>query len=383
MIDFSDRTFYKILEEQKQRVPNKYDKREGTSLIDTALRPESWEFENAYMLLRRIQDNGFMATAEDNAAIEYKAAERGQSRKAATYAVGEAVFDIEVGLDKRFSTINGADSVIFATTKFIARDEDGLYRYEAVCETAGISGNGYIGALLPISGEFGGNLNIARLEAITIPGEEQEDNDTLKQKYWESFSQKPYGGNIASYRTACLDIDGVGGVQVYPHWRGGGTVLCSIIDGSYSVPSATLLEIVQTAICPPEAGNDNPSANGYGIAPIGAAVTIGAPSPYTVNVSMTLTVKGGYSAETVKSGVRKSLEAYLLELRRNWGKALTRNVVEYPLSVEVAWAQYHTLSTEGVANVSGITLNGSAADISLTETSVLQQLPVLGAVVFN
>ncbi|MDR0819076.1 MAG: baseplate J/gp47 family protein [Oscillospiraceae bacterium] len=382
MIDFSDKTYYRILQEQEQRVPNKYDKREG-SLIDTALRPESWEFENVYLLLKRIQANGFMTTAEDNAAIEYRAEERGVHRDNANAAIGEAVFDIDVGTNKRFSTINGADSVIFNTQRFREVDSDGNYHYEVVSEKPGIVGNGYIGALLPITAEFGSNLHIATLVGILIPGEEAEDNASLKERYWDSFTQKPFGGNIAAYRAACLEIDGVGGVQIYPHWQGGGTVLCSIIDSTFSIPSDDLINIVQNVICPPEADDTNPSANGYGMATIGAQVTINKPEAFEVDVAMTLTVRGGYSVTTVQSAVTASVNAYLLDLRREWGKKLTRNVVEYPLSVEIAWVQFAVLRSEGVANVSGITLNGDTLDIALSETPELQQLPTLGTVTFN
>jgi len=255
MIDFSQKTFENILREQLQLIAKQYDKREG-SLIDTALRPEAWTLEQIYIALAQIQKNGFMVTATDPAAIDNRAIERGVIRDPATVATVETVFDIAVGLNKRFSTINGADSVIFRTTKLLLVDANGLYHYQAVAETPGIIGNNYSGSILPLSSEWGSSLKVARIEGVLIPGNEAEDDETVKRKYWESFNQQAYSGNIATYRQACLDIDGVGGVQVYPHWQGGGTVLCSIIDSTFSIPSSVLIELVQNTICPPEAGDE-------------------------------------------------------------------------------------------------------------------------------
>ena len=41
------------------------------------------------------------------------------------------------------------------------------------------------------------------------------------------------------------------------------------------------------------------------------------------------------------------------------------------------------LSVQGVINVTGLTINGSVADLQLTEDGLLQQVPVLGEVTVN
>ena len=40
----------------------------------------------------------------------------------------------------------------------------------------------------------------------------------------------PFGGNIAQYRQWAKEIPGIGGVQVYPVWAGGGTVKLSTVS---------------------------------------------------------------------------------------------------------------------------------------------------------
>ena len=58
-----------------------------------------------------------------------------------------------------------------------------------------------------------------------------------------------FGGNIAAYRNTILAIEGVGAVQVYPTWKGGGTVLCSILDSELTPAESGLVAQVQKAIC--------------------------------------------------------------------------------------------------------------------------------------
>lgn len=64
----------------------------------------------------------------------------------------------------------------------------------------------------------------------SLSGSDEEDDGSLRARYFETFDVQAFGGNIISYRTAILAVSGVGAVQVYPAWKGGGTVLCSILN---------------------------------------------------------------------------------------------------------------------------------------------------------
>lgn len=54
-------------------------------------------------------------------------------------------------------------------------------------------------------------------------------------------------------------------MQVYPAWKGGGTVLCSILGDDLRPALPATVQKVQNIICPPEDGGSVPSADGYGI----------------------------------------------------------------------------------------------------------------------
>ena len=79
--------------------------------------------------------------------------------------------------------------------------------------------------------------------------------------------------------------------------------------------------------------------------------------------------------------IEEAINGYLLELRKDWGVNDAMN--KYYLAVYLARINAAIINVPGVANVKNTMLNGSAADIILSETASLQELPVLGTVVLN
>ena len=66
------------------------------------------------------------------------------------------------------------------------------------------------------------------LRAGSIRGSEAqyrlEDDGSFRQRAIDALTERPFGGNVADYKRVVLAIDGVGGLQVYPTWDGGGSV---------------------------------------------------------------------------------------------------------------------------------------------------------------
>ena len=67
-------------------------------------------------------------------------------------------------------------------------------------------------------------------------------------------------------------------------------------------------------------------------------------------------------------------------LRRDWGSPVSQDSNDYSLAVYQAQIMAALLRVKGVFNVTGLTLNGQAADIMLTQNAQTQQLPKLGVV---
>lgn len=380
MIDFSGYTAKFIESEMLSQVPENIDTREG-SMIQTAIGPAAWYLEGVYMLLAKLQDNAYAETAVGES-LDMIVRERGLVRKLATPAVRKGTFNTRIVSGSQFKTINGADSVIFVSGELLS-ESDGDYAYAMTCMVNGVIGNSYIGNLLPVTAIPG--LTSALLGDIIVAGTEEETNEALRVRYFETFNVPAFGGNIQAYRNEILAIEGVGAVQVYPAWQGGGTVLCSILGDDYKPALPAIVQTVQNAICPPEVGGESPSSNGYGMAPIGAAVMITTATPLILNITCDIEFLGGIQngEETYRTEIKQKIQEYLDTVTRSWGNPLKSHKVEYAVTVYVSRIIYAILTIEDIANVTNILINGSGKDLYLTETAELQQIPELGTVVIN
>ena len=379
MIDFSEYTKEYIEEQMLDEVDDDIDTREG-SMVQTAIAPGAWFLEGTYLMLAQLQDNAYSQTAVGNY-LDLITQGRGITRKAATPAVREGTFDAPIPEGSVFQTINGANSVNFISGDEISHVGD-VYKYKLTCQEPGIIGNSYTGAILPVTAV--NNLTQASIGTIITVGADEETDAALRARYNTSFEIAGFGGNITSYRNKILAVSGVGAVQVYPAYRGGGTVLCSIVDTEYKPAPTALINTVQNLICPPADGETAPSAEGYGLAPIGAAVVITTATALSMNIEFDITMDTGISfGPTYQTAIEEAIAAYLLEAASTWGAALITHKVSYTVIVYVARIIAAILSVEGVENVSNLTLNGDTADITLTETAALQQIPALGTVVVH
>lgn len=370
MIDFTQETYQNILKSMLERVPDTYDKRD-TSPIPTALGPAAWALEGFYLALNQVQRAGFVQTAVGQS-LDYLAAIAGLTRYAASAAVRLGVFNVSVPIGSRFSTINGGNSINFTVTS--ATDTTNQYRLTA--ETPGSTGNEYTGPILPITTIPG--LTSAQITDILVPGDDTETDDDLRMRLITALNERPFGGNIAAYREAVLAIDGVGAVQVYPTWNGGGTVKLSVLGADFLPASEELVENVQNTIDPP------PNQGlGLGLAPIGAQVTITAPTKVTVNVSAILALSPGYEIGQVQSAVEAAIEAYLLTVRQGWDQNTSGTDVAYAADVYVARITAAIVGVAGVVNATNVQINGAAVDLILTETGATQQVPVMGTVTLS
>ena len=192
------------------------------------------------------------------------------------------------------------------------------------------------------------------------------------------MNSRSFGGNVAQYKEEIEKLDGVGAVQVYPTWRGGGTVLCSVLGADWLPASTDLVQTIQNTIDPvPNSGQ------GLGLAPIGAKATITAPEKLEVSVTASVTLLPSYSLDTVRTAVLEALEAYLLNVRKSWATNIGKTSIEYSANVYTARVSAAIITAEGVVNVTNVLLNGAADDLILTETGAQQQVPVVGTVTLH
>lgn len=358
---FEDGNSYEEIMERclsSERVSTDVDKREG-SVVFNGVAPAADEIALIYTLLDSVYENGFADTAEREYLIQ-KCKERGITPYLATKAVLKAQFNMEIPIGNRFNL----DDLNYVTIAYIGSEvvEDAtVYYYQLQCETAGVEGNAHFGELSAI--DFVDSNIEGSITELLIPAEDEEDTEELRQRYLNSFSDTPYGGNKADYKLKTKAISGVGGVKVTPVWNGGGTVKLTIINSDFDKASSVLVSTVQEAIDP------DPQGTGSGIAPIGHTVTVVSCTESTINVSLRITFDDGYSWNTLKTAVEEAIGAYLLELRRNWENY--DNTV-----VRVSQIENRILNIDGVLDVQDTLINGSSGNFTLD----FEKIPVLGTV---
>lgn len=359
-------------------VPDDLDKRQGSVIYD-ALAPFCQLLAAGALQLREYYTQTYAVTATGQD-LDNRVAEQGIKRYQATKAIKKLELadkdgnPVIVPLGTRFSTVSTTNPINYAITSQYSEDNIPVPgAYEATCEEVGTVGNQYSGNMLNIA--FIQGLASAELSTTLVPAQNEETDDELRARYFETLNQKAFGGNIADYRTKVEALSGVGAVQIYPTWNGGGTVKLSIVDGSYSPCSEEFVASVQNIVDPEESGS------GIGLAPIGHKVTITTPQEAVINVSATLTLQAGYTLGHVQSAIESALAEYIYSLKMSW--ADSPDLINYTCDIFVSKVTAALVSIRGVANAYDVKLNNSSEDIILAQTGTLQQIPKLGEVILN
>ena len=351
---FEKYTYNYLMTRCLARVPNTVDKREGSIIYD-AIAISCIEMAQMYVECDNILNETFADTASRTWLIK-RAAEQGIEPVPATYAILKGVFNVSVNIGERFTL----GDLTYIVTELI---DNTTHSYKVKCETAGTAGNEKLGTLIPIQSISG--LVSAELTEVLIPGEEEEDTETFRARYFSKVNIEAFGGNKQDYINRVGQIQGVGGLKVIPAWAGGGTVKCVIIDNNYNTPSQSVVDYVKQQVDPTKYTGQGET----GVVPIGHQVTIEGVASVIANIRFTITFEDGYAWNNMSSAITALLEAYLLSLRKTWAKSKFLVVKLYKIEQIVS-------ETPGIIMVENIKINGIASNLILSA----YQIPKLGSV---
>lgn len=318
---------------------------EGTFTFDT-FAANAVEFERAYAEMELIVDAAFPQTSWGKY-LDYLAEElAGLDRKAATPAkvvlniTGTAGTTVPAG--SLFAT---ESKVNFLTNESADISETGIAEIEATAQVTGAEGNVAAGEIkkIPIS-IFGVSSVTNKLGAEG--GYDEESDEELLERILFAVRQPATSGNVYHYILWATSVSGVGAVKVIPLWKGNGTVKVIVVDAEKEMPSEELLKVVRTKIA------EN--------APIGATVTVSAPSLVQIDISMKVT-KGDGNADAIK----KVLNSYFKE---NVFQTDYANIENLNQKATVSLAQVGKIILEneaqtGVKDYSNLTLNQGTDNI--------------------
>lgn len=389
-----------LRERMLSRVPDKLDKRPSALIYDTIASTAN-ELAILYVELEYLIKNSY----GDTAAREYLillCKDRGIVPEPATHAVLQGVFTPDT-VDVTGRRFNIGD-VNYVVTKRLSPGQ-----YQVQCEVPGVVGNQYMGQMIPM--DYIQGLETAKLTDILIPGEDEEDTEHLRQRYFDSFSEQSFSGNRADYLEKVRSIEGVGDVKITRVWNGGirpaemiptdevrtwcestlkevtgevaawlsavytaasekkltvgGTILVTVTNSNdFGAASTILLDNIQTILDPEENAGE-----GYGLAPIGHVVSVKSAEPVIIEVKTTVIFDEGYSWSSLKAPIMKAVDAYLLQLRQKWADSSFT-------VIRISQVESRILSIKGVADIMDTRLNGDVANMTLG----MYEIPVLGGV---
>ena len=257
--------------------------------------------------------------------------------------------------------------------------------------------------MIPI--EYIEGLETAELTEVLIPGEDEEDTEVLRERYFDSFEEKAFGGNVRDYLEKANAIPGVGSTKVTRIWNAdirpaemiptaaveawytsiidtldaevavwlaavytaavekklttGGTVLLTILNSDFDVPTNdTLKNAVQEVIDPAENAGE-----GYGLAPIGHVVTIQYAKTKPTAIKTNITFDTGYSWSNLQTAIDAAIEEYLLELRKAWADS-------DHLIVRISQIETRLLAIKGIVDIDNTKINGAADNLILGKYEV-------------
>jgi len=403
---FESKTYEALLASAMARVTAAVDKREG-SMVMNGVAPSMAELAQLYIAADFVFQATYLLTAPREYLIK-RASDRNMAPYPASAAVFRAVFNIEVPVGTRFS----CEDLNFIVTGRLTDDTDTDTRlsHEVTCETVGAAANSYAGTLIPV--EYVSGLTLAELVELVVPGDEEEETETFRQRVLDSFQSQAFGGNQADYIEKVRAIAGVGAVKVHAVWNGdispselipgdevtawyeaavgsleapvaawltaiytaaqsrkltvGGAVRLVIMASNNAVPSDTFLEEIQTAVDPVQNAGE-----GLGLAPIGHVVNVVGVEPETVDITLNLTYAAGWDWAAVQSYVVAVIDDYFAELAESWATA------DF-LTVRISQIESRILSacSAMVTDIGGTQINGVEANLVLGADSI----PVRGAV---
>lgn len=355
---FEHKTFEAIMQEMLDRVSDDVDKREGAIIYD-ALAPTALELAEVYAYMDVLVQLSLADTA-DGEYLTRRVAEHGVFRDGATFAIRKVVITNSAGDPHDAVPVGSLFGLNDITYEITEKVEAG--NYKAGSRSAGTIGNSDFGDLIPV--EPVEDLGRAELSEVLIPGEDEESDEDLYERFLVHINEQPFGGNRADYKRKVLSISGVGGTRLFRAPSGGGSTKVIIINSDFGVPSIELVSLVQETLDPVVNRGE-----GYGLAPIGHRVMVEGVSGLGVNVETTLTLNG-VSTGQIKPLVVEKLKDYLLTLRKAWGEEETSTVVR------ISQIEARLIDIQGVEDIQNTKVNGSSDNLSIAE----HLIPVLGEV---
>lgn len=330
-----------ILTGMLANISDEYDKAEGSFFYDAEM-PVAIVAETLHSKADSIEDKAFADTATGTD-LDRKCSDQGITRKAATKSTGMVTITGTVGATVPLGCLVASDSVEYAITAGGVIPAGGNLDVTVESVVSGQAGNVPVGAIKSFPITIEGLTTVTNSAGISN-GYDAESDDSLRERYYSKVRTPATSGNKYQFRNWCLEVSGVGDARILPIWNGAGTVKAIIINANKQPADGALVSTVAAYI--------------EDVRPIGATVTVVSATALPINVSVSLTIGGGFTSAQVKATIEANITAYLKSI------AFKQSYVSYAMIGSII------LDSVGLVDYSGLTVNGGTVNIAVDDSHV-------------
>jgi len=370
---YDDKTTDNIQAELLGNVSDNYDKTMGYPTYDF-LKAVAIEIANIYT---ELSDTRASIESPDNLSgadrEKFVVQRTGQTKKIGAFASTNLKVN-GIGIVKSGDKFETKGGISHACTADTTINGTGLVPIQAT--EIGTYGNTPANTITQIPVTIPGITSCTNENAITN-GIDDESDDSLLERYYGHLKNPIVSNNENAFVAWAESITGVGRAKCFGTWQGKNTTLVIICNSDMQVASTDLIEFVQNAIDPKgvqdSQGNWSTWGMGKGLASGGSYTTIQSATAKNIGITANVVLATNYTLDQVKANFSNSVANYL------------KDVALKDDTPTVSYAKLGNLlyETEGITDYSNLQVNSGIANIPLSLTSTLCEIPILGAVTLN
>ena len=330
-----------ILKNMLARVNDEYDKTEGSLFYDN-LAPVAIEFETLRKVLDYIFLNSFAETAQGEY-LDNITKEVGVYRKQATKSKGTVIIKGTPNTVIEAGTKVASDTYIYITTEEKIVGVAGSVEVPIESEKYGKIYNIPKGTITKFPVTIPG-LNEVNNLVETVDGYDGETDNELRERYYFKVREPVTSGNIYHYKKWAFEVEGVGGVKVFPLWNGNGTVKVVVVNSDIGEAEESLLKRVRDYL--------------EEVRPIGATVTVNSAIGKAISISGTVKISKNIKFDEVKTEFETKVKEYFRKV------GFKQDYVSYAQLGNIL------LNIQGVSDYDDLKINNTTLNVQLAAEEI-------------
>ena len=336
--DFTQEYFLELAAKKAEK--SGIDMTEGT-LVFAAASLQAVMLEDAFDKAEEMYINAFPDTCDREHLIRF-ARDRDLFPKAATFAVYEAAENIR--LEEGTALSNGETD--FTVTGQIGQEADG-YHVEITCTEGGTKGNGITGTL--DTQEYTENFEKCEIIKQIAQARDEEDTETFRTRYFESFSLPGQFGNEQYYRELILSVPGVSAARIF----------------------CTDYETIQIQIAGEDAAADESTVSKAQafmepFTPVGHRIAVSAAAVTKIDIAVSVKLRQDETQEDAKAQIEEAIDGYLRKLNLDFGTGT-------PMIIRLTALEGILYSLDTVEDCEISTVNGTHANLTLAAGHIAER----------